>query len=60
MADSNVSSAAIMALGMGFWGSKAFLSAVELGVFTALAERPLDGNALRARQLAPGKRRCHV
>jgi hypothetical protein len=45
---------------MGFWGSKAFLSAVELGVFTALAERPLDGNALRARQLAPGKRRCHV
>ena len=49
MTDSNLSPAAIMALGMGFWGSKAFLSAVELGVFSALAEQPLDGEVLRAR-----------
>ena len=49
MTDSTISPAGIMALGMAFWGSKAFLSAVELGVFTALAERPLDGEALRSR-----------
>lgn len=39
----------IMQLGFGFWGSKALLSAVELGVFTALAGGPLDLEALRAR-----------
>jgi hypothetical protein len=49
MTDSAVSPASIMALGMGFWGSKAVLSAVELGVFSALAAGPLDGEALRAR-----------
>jgi len=37
----------IMQLGFGFWASKALLSAVELGVFTALAGGPLDGEALR-------------
>lgn len=31
---------AIMQLGMGFWGSKALLSAVELEVFTQLAREP--------------------
>jgi len=30
----------IMQLGLGFWGSKAFLSAVELGIFTELAKGP--------------------
>ena len=39
----------ILQLGMGFWASKALLSAVELGVFTALAQAPLDGEALRER-----------
>jgi hypothetical protein len=39
----------ILNLGSGFWGSKALLSAVELGVFTTLAAGPLDGDALRAR-----------
>jgi cyclopropane fatty-acyl-phospholipid synthase-like methyltransferase len=40
----------IMQLGFGFWGSKALLSAVELGLFSALAEAgPLDGEALRER-----------
>jgi hypothetical protein len=28
----------IMQLGFGFWGSKTFLSAIELGVFTELAK----------------------
>lgn len=31
---------AILQLGTAFWASKTLLSAVELGVFTALAERP--------------------
>jgi hypothetical protein len=40
---------AIMQLGVAFWGSKALLSAVELGVFTALAEGPLTGETLMAK-----------
>jgi O-methyltransferase domain/Dimerisation domain len=41
---------AIMQLGFGFWGSKALLSAVELGVFSELAGSDgLDGEALRER-----------
>jgi hypothetical protein len=39
----------ILQLGFGFWGSKALLSAVELGLFTVLAKGPLDGEALRER-----------
>ncbi|MGK9169735.1 methyltransferase [Inquilinus limosus] len=39
----------IMQLGFGFWASKTLLSAVELGVFTALADSPLDAEALRVR-----------
>jgi SAM-dependent methyltransferase len=39
-----------MELGLGFWGSKTLLSAVELGVFSELASAgPLDGDALRQR-----------
>jgi hypothetical protein len=33
----------IMQIGMGFWASKALLSAVELGVFTYLADGPKTG-----------------
>ena len=41
---------AIMQLGLGFWGSKALLSAVELGLFTELATSgPEDGETLRNR-----------
>ncbi|MET0513435.1 MAG: methyltransferase [Thermoleophilaceae bacterium] len=41
---------AILQLGLGFWGSKTLLSAVELGVFRELAEAGgLDGEALRER-----------
>jgi O-methyltransferase domain/Dimerisation domain len=40
----------ILQLGFGFWGSKALLSAVELGVFSELAEAGgLDGEDLRER-----------
>jgi hypothetical protein len=39
----------IMGLGLGFWGSKTLLSAVELGVFSELAKGALDGDALRER-----------
>ena len=38
--DQNVTPDAIMQLGFGFWGSKTLLSAVELGIFTSLAEGP--------------------
>jgi hypothetical protein len=41
---------AILQLGTGFWGSKTLLSAVELGVFTELAQGPLEAEALQ-RQL---------
>jgi SAM-dependent methyltransferase len=39
----------ILSLGLGFWGSKALLSAVELGVFTELSGGPLAGEELAAR-----------
>jgi SAM-dependent methyltransferase len=39
----------ILQLGLGFWNAKTLLSAIELGVFTLLAERgPMDGESLRA------------
>ena len=40
---------AILQLGLGFWGSRTLLTAIELGLFSELAKRPLDGNALRQR-----------
>jgi len=39
----------IMQLGLGFWGSKTFLSAVELGLFTELANGPLSAEQLTER-----------
>ena len=36
----------IMQLGLGFWGSKTLLSAIEIGLFTQLAKGPLDANAI--------------
>lgn len=39
----------ILQLGLGFWGSKVLLTAVELGVFTELAKGPLDLETLRKR-----------
>ena len=46
---SNITPDNIMRLGLGFWGAKALLSAVELGVFTELAKAPADLPALRRR-----------
>ena len=43
------SPAAIMQLGIAFWGSKTLLSAVELGLFTELAGRAARAEALRER-----------
>jgi ubiquinone/menaquinone biosynthesis C-methylase UbiE len=40
------SPADILQIGMGFWASKALLSAVELGVFTELATGPMTGTEL--------------
>ena len=40
---------AILQLGFGFWGSKTLLSAVELGLFTLLADGPLSADALTTR-----------
>ncbi len=39
----------ILELGLGFWGSKTLLSAIELGVFTELARRPATAAELRER-----------
>ena len=39
----------IMQTAIGFWASKVLLSAVELGVFEALAKAPLGTEALRQR-----------
>ena len=44
----SVSPDGILQLGLGFWGSKALLSAVELGVFTELASGPKDLASLTA------------
>ena len=44
-----LSPARLLQLGMGFWGPRAFLSAVELGVFTLLGKGPLDDKQLRER-----------
>jgi precorrin-6B methylase 2 len=44
--DEDPSPESILQLGMAFWGSKTLLSAVELGVFTVLADGPRDGSFL--------------
>lgn len=46
---SELSPEKILGLGLGFWGSKALLSAVELGLFTVLAEGRADAETLRRR-----------
>jgi hypothetical protein len=39
----------ILQVGLGFWGSKTLLSAVEIGLFTELAERPAELGEVRDR-----------
>jgi len=43
-----LSPARIMDVGMGFWPAKTLLSAVEVGVFTALGSAAMTGEELRA------------
>ena len=45
---SELSPAHIMQVAMGFWPSKVVLSAVELGVFTALGSKAMTGRELQA------------
>src|SRR5215467_5675357 len=40
---------AVMKLGVGFWGSKTLLSAIELGLFTELVKGPLDAKTIQQR-----------
>jgi hypothetical protein len=44
--DATLNPGRLLMLGLNFWGAKAFLSAVELGVFTELARKPADGAPL--------------
>ena len=48
-ATTTVTPDSILQLGLGFWGSKTLLSAVELGLFTELAHGPQDLAALTRR-----------
>jgi hypothetical protein len=47
----------ILHLGLGFWGSKTLLSAVELGVFTQLAQGPLSGQTSSGASASTGAAR---
>jgi hypothetical protein len=47
--DSTITPDAILQLGFAFWGSKTLLSAVELGLFTLLADGPLSVETVTAR-----------
>jgi len=49
MGDRQLTPDRIMQLGVGFWGSKTLLSAIELGLFTELAKGPLNAAALTDR-----------
>ena len=44
-----ITPANIMQIGLGFWGSKTLLSAIELGLFSELAAGPLEGADLSRR-----------
>jgi len=48
-ARASVATDQIMQLGLGFWGSKTLLSAIELGVFRELASGPASEEQLRNR-----------
>src|SRR5947209_2210191 len=39
----------IIQLGLGFWGSKTLLSAIEIDLFSELAKGPLDANTIACR-----------
>ena len=45
--DKQITPDTIMQLGLGFWASKTFLSAIELGLFTELAKGPATFETLK-------------
>ena len=45
--DKEITPETIMQLGLGFWSSKTFLSAIEIGLFTELAKGPASFEALK-------------
>lgn len=47
--DKEITPDSIMQLGLGFWASKTFLSAIEIGLFTELAKGPASYETLRER-----------
>lgn len=49
MTTKNLTPDALLQLGLGFWGSKALLTAVELDLFSVLAERPHTAQELTDR-----------
>lgn len=49
MTTKNLTPDALLQLGLGFWGSKALLTAVELELFSVLAERPRNAQELTDR-----------
>jgi hypothetical protein len=49
MTDEQATPGAILQLGLAFWGSKALLTAVELELFSTLAQGPLTAKELTAR-----------
>jgi len=48
-AESTITPEKIMMLGLGFWGPKTLLSAIEMGLFTELATGPLNAQRLADR-----------
>ncbi|MDX1387491.1 MAG: methyltransferase [bacterium] len=56
--ESKITPDKILQLGIGFWGSKTLLSAVELGLFSLLAQGPLNELAIGEKlELHPRSRR---
>ncbi len=49
MTEDGLSPDKILQVGLGFWASKALLSAIEMELFTELAKRPSDLDTLRGR-----------
>jgi SAM-dependent methyltransferase len=47
--ENSVTPGRIMHIALGFWASKALLSAVEVGIFSVLSAEPLDASALTKR-----------
>lgn len=49
LTENQLNPSAIMQIGMGFWASKTLLTAVNMGLFTQLAQGALTGEEIRAK-----------